>query len=356
MKKIILMLCILMLVISTQALGRKPEQKKTMKQVETINTKSKKEKLIDITGPMTTKSHFGFPIEVNVDLSQSEVEVGDIVDVIVSAKLDKNHENFDFKDKYVILNQQNILVYALHMMGVPSVGIERAIHSHNNKHKHSKKWEIISSDDDVILNSADEVYTYSFSIKITKMPNTESIALEIPFFKFQASEDYGGYADYIYPDSKDRLKHEQNTYYIELQNKDFIEKEDSNFGVKISDIQSEPLQNVDEFIPKKLTATDLSSTHRTTYDVLINTTIEIPRDDDVSNVSCDSNIGTASQNGNDIIFNASNNTGAIGYICFTYQGDDAYIEIRLVSSYDVEGPTGGPTTNDCEGNENFGDM
>lgn len=284
------------------------------------------------------EEEFRYPIEITVETSQQKVVVGDIVEVIVSAKLDNNHYNYDPNYKYVILNHENVLVYALNEMKIPPENLERKIKWHNEKYGKNKEWEIINSDNDVIIDIQDEIVNYSFSIKIDKKLQSKFIKIPIYFVKFDAIEDYGGYVNYICNKSTNRYKHERNTYYLKLEYDDPSLKEpDYNFNLQPVEVKDEPPENIKTIEFEPLKEKDLGTNFRTVYDVLINTTLEIPRNNAVSNVSCDAIIGNAYGNGNIIVFNSSGNTGTTGNIYFTENGTDYYIEIQLVSSYDVEG-------------------
>ena len=279
---------------------------------------------------------FRYPIDIIIEASQKKVVVGDIVDIVVTAKLNKSHKDYEENDKYVILSPKNTLVYALNEQKQPPGKLENAINWYTEKYGKNRDWEITYSDDDVILDSHEEIKRYSFKIKINKKPRTKYIKIPLEIHKFDKIENYGGYPNYIYSKSSCRYKHERDAYYIELEYDDPSLKEsteNSYTGLPVAVKKNESPENIKII---EFEAFELETELRTTYKVLINSIIEISLNNNVSNVSCNPNIGFASGNGNVITFSASGNEGATGLIYYRMDDTDYGIEIQLISSYDIK--------------------
>jgi hypothetical protein len=276
---------------------------------------------------------FQYPININIETSKQQIEVGDIIDIIINAELDENHKNYSIEEQYVFVNMKNRIVYALNERKIPADDLERKIKWHYEKYEKDNFYEIISSEDDIILNLNNRVRTLTFQVRILKRPKGNYIEIPLTIFKFDTIEDYGGYPNYIYSKSTNRYGHERSPYSIRLTFCDLEPEKSTGNNIKdhsliLEDNLSQNYSTV-EFGP----IDSLRFEYRPTYKVLINTTIDIPLPDNVSNVSCDANIGSATGSGSIITFIASGTTGAIGDIDFIMNNQNCSISVELISFY-----------------------
>jgi hypothetical protein len=165
---------------------------------------------------------FRYPVDIEFTTSKKLVEHGDIIDICIEAQVDLDHEHFEEKFNYVLINPANKFAYTLMKWNTPPEEMVRNMSSHKEKFKNRRNWIILSSGDDVVADSQKGTISYTFSIKIIKTTNSKHIRLPITFFKFDQIKDYGGYKNYINSENKTTVQHDYDTFYLELEIKEPI--------------------------------------------------------------------------------------------------------------------------------------
>jgi DKNYY family len=160
---------------------------------------------------------FRYPIDIECSTSKELVELGDVIEINVKAKINLDHENYDENYQYVLINQENEHAYNLIKWKTPPNEMKRNMISFKEKYLANYKWIIITSDDDTIINPNNEIMEYTFSVKISKIPNSEHIRYPIRFYKFNQTEDYGGFTNYINSNSEAKAQHDYDAYYLDLK-------------------------------------------------------------------------------------------------------------------------------------------
>jgi len=225
----------------------------------------------------TPKADFGYPIKFSIEMSQQKVLVGDIVDIIISAKLDEDHYHFKPQDKYVLVDQRNMLVYQFDEWNVPPHHLEEMIRYHNEEYSEDRGWEIIYSDEDAILDSIRKEINFSLKIKILKKPDVKYIKIPINIFKFDEIEEYAGYSNYvnnIKTRNPKETKHRSNLFYLEIEYNDSTLKDSGgySFSAPALKITDEFPQNIKIMDPPIFDKPELFHDPNTVNEALINTT------------------------------------------------------------------------------------
>lgn len=160
---------------------------------------------------------FRYPIDIEYAISKEKVELWDTIDVNIKVTLEADQDNYNEKFQYVLINQNNIVVYTYIRWNTPPSEMERNILSFKEKYRNDRNWIILSSDDDTIIDNQNITSNYSLKIKIINLPNSQYIKFPILFFKFDYTEDYGGYINYINSESKAKAHHDYYTFYLEIE-------------------------------------------------------------------------------------------------------------------------------------------
>lgn len=293
-----------------------------------------------------------FPIDLSIETSQNLVSLGDSIEVNVYAKLIKNHISYKQNCKYVILNQKYSAIHDYIKAGVTPDYL-----FNNGCTELNEYWQILYSDDDTIIDDDNIEINFNFWVKLIKIPPRSNLSISVSVMRYDRIIEYGMLKDYV---TKEGLKRSYKKK-IEIKCSEFGLKRvvDNNIDVieidnsfKVSDELPEVFEiefKLPENCLEKQEIKIDSSTKRIKiqkrnfrdpYKVLINTTLELDFSDDynsLSNVSCDSNIGDATNYGLILVFNSANTSGETGYIYLRLDGQNYIIEIELISSYGIQG-------------------
>ena len=288
-----------------------------------------------------------FPIDVNIEVSKKEILVGDSIVINATIKLLTEHPNYKKGMKFVIMNLKYTGIHNFIIAGMTPETIEKLTCPGV-----SNDWEILYTDDDKIIDDNNPIVNFNFMLKLKRNPSIKNISLPICVSYFEKINEYGKRKDYltnkgytvIISKEIEIICNEPGLKYRKASKSGVIEI-DKPWKI------SNELPRTKEFkcpnIPikplKKVKTNEKPTENKQTrdiYKVLINTTLEWDvsyMGSQLSNVSCDANIGSAYANGMIIVFNSAGSVGAIGDINFTIDGQTYYIEIELVSSYDIQG-------------------
>ncbi|MCK4956987.1 MAG: hypothetical protein KAS49_05080 [Candidatus Cloacimonetes bacterium] len=161
---------------------------------------------------MSPESEFNFPIDVTIETSKNEITVGDSLEIIVTAKLNMDHENYHKDDSFVFIKRDNISLYTLINWGVKSEKIDSELIIAKERNREAQILEIIYSDNDKILDSQNKTVQFKCIVKLNRKPFTREIPFELYFFQFNKIENYGSYSYYVMENGKPK----SDTYITQL--------------------------------------------------------------------------------------------------------------------------------------------